>query len=291
MRKCLRYVAFSLLWIAANCQTKQGSASEYIARVDDKYLTPQKLSEVMDTSAVHSDYQIREYVSRWVNSELLYREAQRRGYDRDEKLNRMLEDIRRELAVNLLLENDLYAAKNIRVTQNELKKYYDAHKKDFQLREDVINVNYLLAKDKDKASEFRRRIIEGVSWTQALLRLSDDSTYARSFFHSDTARYFKQSDLYSPELWKTAISLTPGGTSGLVTSTAGYYVITVNAVQHAGEIADFGYAADEVKERVIIEKKLTMLDELVKELRRKHNVEVNLSYYGMRDSSKAQSSE
>jgi len=288
MKTYPRYIVFPLLWIATSCQTKHDDTGEYIARVDDKYLTTHKISEVVDTNAVQSDYQIREYVSRWVNSELLYKEAQRRGYDRDEKLNRMLEDIKRELAVNLLLENDIYAAKNIRVTQNEMMRYYNTHKKDFQLREDVININYLLTKDKGTANEFRRRIIEGMSWSQALHKLSADTTYARNVLLSDTVKYFKQSDLYPPELWKAAFSLTPGGISVPVTSTAGFYLVTVNTIQHAGEIADFDYAVNEVKERLIIEKKRTMLDDLLKELRKKHKVEINVSYYGMKDTSKVQ---
>jgi hypothetical protein len=274
-----------------SCQTKRDGSSEYVARVDDKYLTPVNIGEAVDTNAAQSSYEIREYVSRWVNLEVLYKEAQRLGYDTDDKLSSMLKDIKRELAVNLLLEKEIYDQKSISVDHGELVKYYDEHRDDFKLREDVINLSYILTKDRNSANEFRRLVEDGTAWVQALERISIDSSVAKNVLISVNSQYAKQSDLPPDEVFRAALSLTPGALSLPISCEAGFYVVALNSVQHEGEIGDFGYAQNEVKERLIIEKKRMLLDDLLKNLKKKHKVEINLGYFGMKDSSRVQAND
>jgi hypothetical protein len=101
--------------------------------------------------------------------------------------------------------------------------------------------------------------------------------------HSRTLRavarnqYFTQATLFPEELWKLARTLPKEEVSYVVKAAAGYYVLTVHALKHVGETPEFEYVKDEVRERLLIERRRTRYEQLVSDLRTRHKVEVNLA--------------
>ena len=61
----------------------------------------------IDTTREPSQAQIQQYIQMWLTEESLYREAIDRGLDRSDEMNKKVEDVRRQLAINALLEKEV----------------------------------------------------------------------------------------------------------------------------------------------------------------------------------------
>lgn len=83
-----------------------------------------------------------EVLDRMVADELLYQEALRKGLDKDPKIKRMM--------INTLLRQDVYGQlKNNDISDEELSKYFEAHKDEFIVPEKVQVKRILVKVDAD----------------------------------------------------------------------------------------------------------------------------------------------
>jgi len=88
---------------------KHESGRVPLARLDDQTLTLEEVQTQLDTARGVSQTQVRHYIQNWLRDELLYREAVKRGLDQSEEINRQVETAKRELVINALLEQTIYA--------------------------------------------------------------------------------------------------------------------------------------------------------------------------------------
>jgi hypothetical protein len=128
-----------------------------VARLDNQTLALEEIRAHIDTSREPSPVQIQQYIQRWLTEESLFREAAERGLYKSEALNEKVEDMRRQLAINALLENEIYSQQSTTSTSDEIRAYYTAHQKEFNLTHDVALVSYAAFKNRDAATEFRKR--------------------------------------------------------------------------------------------------------------------------------------
>ncbi|MBI4535540.1 MAG: hypothetical protein HY708_04625, partial [Ignavibacteriae bacterium] len=101
-------------------------------------LTEEDLAVVRDTLA-EIGLQQREYVSNWITAELLYLEAERRGLADSDELRKRVEDAKKRLVINALLEQELYSESASMVTEESIRTAYSSGGIEFALKEDVVN--------------------------------------------------------------------------------------------------------------------------------------------------------
>lgn len=215
------------------------------------------------------------YVNEWVVNELLYQEAQRRGMADSDELRKQLEATRKRLAVEALLEKEVYGAGE--VSDEEVSALFKKNAGLFTLREDVARVSYALFSERDAANQFRAVILRGSSWEEAVAGSQRDSLRGRALRAVARSQYFTQATLFPDELWKLARTLPKEEVSYVVKASAGYYVLTVHSLRHVGETPEFEYVRNEVRDRLLIERRRARYEQLVSDLRTTHKVEVNLS--------------
>ena len=217
------------------------------------------------------------YINEWVVSELLYQEAQRRGMADTDQLRKQLEATRKRLAVEALLDKEVYGGGTDNVADEDVAAAFKKNLSSFTLREDVARVSYALFSERDEANQFRASILRGSSWDDALAACQRDSVHGRELRAVARNQYFTQATLFPDELWKLARTLPREEVSYVVKTAAGYYVLTVHSIKHVGETPEFEYVKNEVRERLLIERRRARYEQLVSDLRTRHKVEVNLS--------------
>lgn len=257
----------------AGCQ-KREPAQTPLARMDDQTLTLEKVRAEFGSSQNVSSAQLHEYVSRWVNNEILYREAVRRGLDKKETIAARLEEVRRQLVINALLEEEIYGEKTLASTPQEISDYYNAHQKEFVLPHDVALLSFVLFRDRDAANTFRTNVVSGTSWDATLKQVLADprqSTFVS--LHVDSA-YYTESTLLPVELWRIAAAAIPKEPSFPVKMNDGYYVVIVWKYAAYGQIADVKYAEKEIRGRLAMERRQRLMETLMENLRAKHSVEI-----------------
>jgi peptidyl-prolyl cis-trans isomerase C len=271
-------LAFScmLMVIASSCVRKSEEVA-FVARVNHQYLTPEKVRASLDTTAHATDPQVRDFVTQWVNSALLYEEAKAQGLDRSAQVNETLEEMKKQLAVNRLLETELYANHQPSITDEEVRTYYDRHKDAYLLGEDLAKIRFVLFANRDAASRFRGQLMRGKSWDQTLQSLERDSSVRRSIVERADSQYVKRSTVRSMELWKAVTQLPVGELPQIVKDDAGYFVVSLLQMQRAGDVAELPSVASETRDRVLIEKRQKAFSEFLERLRKKYSVQLNLS--------------
>jgi hypothetical protein len=270
--KAIGCCAVAVLALLQAC-SKQPSQGAFVARVDQEVLTEQELASSLDTLR-RTPEQEREYITEWVDNELLYLEARRRGLEKNDQLRREIEAATRKLVIGRLLDQELYHEEN--VSEDEIVTLYNGGGEALRLHEDVVNASYALFSDRDGANAFRGRLVRGTPWNVAVEEVQKDTLLRSHLLQIATHQYFTQSNLYPAELWRLARNLGKDEVSFAVKTDAGYYVFVGHSVKKQGELPDLDYIRDELRNRILIERRRMRYEKLLSDLRTKHAIEVHL---------------
>ncbi len=275
--RVFRRTAFLVPFIAVfiGC-SREGPSRPPVARVGSVELREEDLAGPADSLA-RARGKSMAYINEWVVSELLYQEAQRRGMADSDQLRKQLEATRKRLAVEALLENEVYGNGADEVHDEEIAGFFKKNVSSFTLREDVAHVSYALFSERDEANQFRASILRGSSWEDAVAMCQRDSVHGRELRAVARNQYFTQATLFPDELWKLARTLPKEEISYAVKTAAGHYVLMVHGIKHTGETPEFEFVRNEARERLLIERRRARYEQLVSDLRTRHQVEVNLS--------------
>jgi hypothetical protein len=277
--KVRRIEAFALLLVllwSAGCRKTEPPATP-VARLDDRTLTLEEIRGQLDSARGISSAELNEYVRRWINNEILYDEAVRRGLDRSESVRARLEEVHRQLAVNALLDEEVYTNGSTEIRPEEIAEYYQAHNAEFRLTSDIALMSFALFRDRDAANNFRTSVLRGATWKDALeQRLADPKEALTILAHVDST-YRTQNTLLPVELWRVASASTKAEPSFPIRTSEGFYVLIVWKLSRQGQIADLPYVEQEIRSRLVIERRQRLLNDLIENLRAKHSVEILVS--------------
>lgn len=242
--------------------------------MDDEILTLEKVISKFDTSQGVSQAQVHDFIQRWLLNELLYREAARRGLDKKEEIEERMADIRRQLAINALLDEEIYSKSSLESSEEEIRNYYSANKELFMLREDVAQISMVLFGTRDAANSFRTMVLRGKPWEEAKQETMKHPVQEEHFIAHSDSLYYTDKTLLPPELWRVAMGIGRKEASFPVRTEEGFYVLWVWRVDRKGGAADLPYVRDEIKSRLAIARRQQLYDDFVESLRSKHNVQI-----------------
>jgi hypothetical protein len=256
-----------LLLIAIGC-SKNAPDKIPVARLDNQTLVLEEIRAHIDTTREPSQAQIQQYIQRWLTEESLYREAIDRGLDRTDEMNQKVEDVRRQLAINALLEKEVYSQKTSDFSTQDIRQYYDAHLKEFNVMHDMALVSFALFKNRDAATEFRNLVLKGTRWNFAV------NQQAQSIVMRVDSTYQTQATLMPAELWRVASTSASRELSFPIITNNGYYILVVWKFIKQGQTADISLVEQEIRGRLTVERRRQMFNQLVLNLRAKHAIQV-----------------
>ncbi len=279
-------ISFVIACVAFACGAcKQEPRGTVIARVGDVELTMERARTHIDSSRGAADFQLREYAANWTTTELLYREASRLGMDNTPELQQQLADVRRQLVTERYLATILTGNADD-IIEDSAKAYFLAHGKEFLVRENMIRLHIMTSPSREQAGSFATSVVQRGSWGSAVKAFFPDSARPRGVNNDVPPQYYTQSTLYPPELWKVASSLGVNEVSFPVRSGESYYVLQLLNTAQQGKPADYEIVRDEVRQRIIIERKRRQYADLLGTLRSRYTVELLLSGVASPDSTR-----
>ncbi len=263
-----------IVLVLIGCEREEEPGT-YIARVNDEYLTREMIEEKIDHPHAINDAMVQEYVNQWLTSEILYQEARRRGLDRDDRVLEPLRDVRRNLAINALLEDEIYDGILPDVTDEQIEAYYEEHLDEFMTDEPLLEVSYILFEQRNDATSFRNSVIQGADWDDTLESILNDEERAEGVFEIGERGYYHESDLYPAEIWRAARQLGMGGVSFPIAAGGGFYIVRHHQTIQSGNPYPLEYISNEIRERLVIERRQDRYEELLLELRRRYPIDVS----------------
>lgn len=211
--------------------------------------------------------EIKEYALRWVNNEVLYQEAMNRELDKSQKFQKEFENLKKELLINELIEESIN--KKIKVTDQEIQKYYEENGDSYILSEDIIHAYHILVQTKKEANAISKRLSNK---KEAFLDIVKE-TYKDSLTSVDwDLGYFSKSEII-PEIAKVIFNLPVGSHSYPIKSEFGYHIIKVVDKQKKGEKKKLALIKQEIKLKIEELKKQRIYQRFL--LQTKSNFEIN----------------
>lgn len=259
-------VFFSLFFFSSCVEPTK--PDKYVARVNDSYLTEEELYELADTGKASSS-SIKEIIRNWVNSELLYQQAEDEGIVGERDYERIIENSRKQLAGALLLKK-ITSEIPVDFTQAELEEYYNQNKSSFILSTDHYLLNRVKFSDYFKAVQFRSDLIS-TGWNPAVNKYEGDSSLIRISGNE----LLSEHDIYPVQILRVVQGLYPLEISIVISDEPGYYsVVEVLDKFEKGRIPPFKAIRSVVEKRLIAEKQIIAAENFIDELYQKNEIEI-----------------
>lgn len=262
-----------LVFLLAGCSKKE-KQGKFLASVNRNDLYMSSVASHVDTS---SAYAVRNYVSHWVDEQLLFDEAQKLRLDNSREFDERVKEFSTQLAITMLLNKNIYD-RPLDLPPAEISAFYDAHRTEFLAAEDIAFVNYAAFDKRSTAVSFRNALISGTGWSTVF---SDIPAYA--IMDVKDSVYLVASNSNSA-VWNVIQSLEAGRVSFPIQVDSLSYIVQVIAKINPGDPLPLSYASTRIRQRLTIERRQKMYRALVDSLRRAGNFEIDPSV-AIRDTS------
>lgn len=254
--------------------SRQPESGRLLASAGNSKLYLNEVSIHVDTA---SAYAVRNYVSNWVNQQLLYNEAQKLGIDNAPEFRRRIGEFSRQLSITMLLNRRVYNVP-VDLSEEDIAAFYNKNRDQFRATGEIDLVNMAGFDNRNFAVKFRNALVSGSNWNEVF---NDLPTYA--ILDVRDSVYLKESDA-NPAIWNVIGSLGEGRVSFPVQVDTMSYVVQVIKKIRAGDPLPLDYASPFIKERLTIEKRKKLYDALLDSLRSVGNFQIDPSV-AIRDTS------
>lgn len=179
-----------------------------------------------------------------------------------------LEDVKKELALNIKINKLLEP--RIKITEEELKTYFEANKEQFAQQKQV-KASHILVETEEKANEIKKKLAEGQDFAQLA---KENSTDTQNKDKGGDLGFFGSGDMVK-EFEETAFALKVGEISAPVKTEFGYHIIKVTEIKEAQE-ANYEQNKSKIKETLFAEKAQAEYGVLMQELQKDYKIENSL---------------
>lgn len=246
----------------------ENKSSKHLVKVGESVLTEENLKNSLGEFQNQVKFR-EEFITDWIEKEVLFKEAKDNGILDSEEFNRILEKSKKELAAALIIRKYLDENK-YEPTIDELKNFYDKYKQDFTFVEDNYKINRAYFKNSESAIRFRKLLIES-DWKKTLNSFrGDESLIQEESFLLIPAHKFGTIAQY-----KVVSNLLPMEVSVVLQEEPSKFAI-VQLIEKfdKGSLPAYEMITDIVKDRFMILKNKELVREYLNKLIDDHNIDI-----------------
>ena len=207
-------------------------------------------------------------------------QAKKDGFDRRPDVKENMELL---ISNFLTLEYlDKVIAKQVEVTEEELKQYYDDHQKEFRVPERVRTRHILIKAERTADDGERKKAREKAEGLLKRIRAGADFSKLAEEYSEDPGSRRKGGDLgfmpagkMDPEFEKIAFSLNPGEVSDIVETDFGFHIIRCEEKEKP-TIQPYAEVKEQVRKKVTVEKKTKAVHEYVNRTSKEAGIEIDV---------------
>lgn len=263
------------------------NTSEVLVQVGDEKLTTAMLEAHIKTLPPQVQEMLKQnpgekkrMLDNWVEMTLWAKEGQRLGLENTPEVKAKIHDVQNGILAMAAREAALAEVK--KVSEEELKAYYDGHGQDFKKAEEVRAQHILIkvpekagpeAEEKAKATirEIQDKLGKGESFATLATQYSEDPG---SKARGGDLGFFKRGRMV-PEFEAVAFTIPVGQVSEPFRSKFGFHLLKVNE-KNPEQMQEFGEVKEKIETLLMEQKKKSLAEERTEALKAKYPVTVNL---------------
>jgi peptidyl-prolyl cis-trans isomerase C len=259
------FICLLLLFFVISCSKKENGT--VLATIDGEDISLQEFNKELDKIPANMKMLVatqtgkKNYLDRLIIKRLLLKEAKKEKVESEKDFQDRLSDIKDQLLIESVLKKKITA--DTKITDEDLKKYYEANKEAFK-KDKEINTRHILLKSDEEAKQVLAKLQKGEDFAELAKKYSIDPQAAQS---GGELGYHPKGTLM-PEYEEAASKLTKvGQISGIVRTKYGFHIIKLEGTRPAAYVP-FDEVKEFMKQKIAQEKQTELLDKYVNDLKK-----------------------
>jgi len=189
------FFSFILLF-ATTCKNKVGSEDnavvDAVAKAGEVELSSEELKASIGSNELGKDSSLLrlKIIDHWAQESLFYQEAVSKLYEEEMLIDKQVEAYKREL-VNYIYQTKIIEANlDTTIEMEEITQYYNLHRDNFILKENIVKVNYIKVPLKAPPIEKIKRFVLSVNPADVAQLKILCSQHAENYFLNDSTWLF-----------------------------------------------------------------------------------------------------
>jgi len=262
-------VLLVLILLSSACQEKKDPGDTQpspgdIVRVGEKVFTKEGFENLLprDQDGLYTAEDRRSYINRWIDVELCYQEALRRGLKDDPRVKARIKNLEKEYLADHLLFLEM--RERIQIEEKEIKDYFEEHRREYE-RE--YRVRHILLNSREEAEKVKN-LLKRSSFPYIANKYSVDPVAGRG---GDLGYLTKENMI--PEFESVVFEMQPGEVSDIVKSDFGYHIIKLVGSRKTLGTVHLSDVREQIMNILMVEKRKKAYREFMESLRGKIGVE------------------
>jgi peptidyl-prolyl cis-trans isomerase C len=269
-RLIMAVLVLALSLLAGTGCKKEQPQGQVVARVNKTVLTDSDVKDYLPNGAAGiSPAQKEEFLRRWVDTELFYQEAIKKGLDKDPKIAKQLKDLKREILANQLLQKEV-VEKQV-VNETEVRSYFDLHQTEFQ---NNIRYSQIVVQSPEEAASIKSALDGGTDFAKIARERSLEANSRAN--GGDMAGYLQRGSGEIPlDFEEKLFALTKGQTSDPIKLFNGYFIVKVTDKKPVWPPVKYEDVREGLSNGLTMSKQKLAFDALTEELKKTAQVETH----------------
>jgi peptidyl-prolyl cis-trans isomerase C len=273
------WISILLLMVPLGCgkSGEKGLGKNELVRVNDVAISLEEFRQMSEQQPLEGKMRLlnekglRDYLDNYViNREVLYQEAKQKGLDKNKEIEMKVEDLRRAMVIDALLEQVLKGKSE--VSDNEIQKYYQENRSRFTEPLE-INIRHIVVNSESALKEVLKRLAEGGSFEKIAYLYNVD----KSRENGGNLGYIRRGQLAPTfaQFEEVAFSLQKrGDTSEVVKTPLGYHIIQLLETQGTA-LKPFNAVKEKIRFFLQAKKRQEAYLEYIKDVRSRAKIMIN----------------
>lgn len=272
----------SLLVLVSSCNLLgDKERGRKIARVYDEVLYESDLLEVLPSGLSPQDslLWVQKYINSWGKEQLIIKKAEYNLADREKDFEDLVQQYRNDLLKFTYQQRYVDEHLDTVITANQIAEYYEQHQAEFELKENIVMVNYIIlnsdATDLDDVKSWFRS--ESESDKEKLVEYANRYARHSSFGDSSWVRYNDLAKLVPLRMYNQQDFLNRNHYVELSDSTGQYFLEIVD-YKIADDVSPLPYVVATIRNIILNKRKqeiiASMEERLVNDAYEKQDFEI-----------------
>lgn len=244
--------------------------NKVLAKVNENCITEQDLNNAMarfpreNQQYFATEQGKAQLLDQLISFEVMYNYGKQEQLENSEEFKKQLEVLKKDLLIQAAVKKVL---DNVKVSQEDLKIFYENNKEMFKTEESV-SAKHILVEDEEKAINVKNKIKEGLTFEEAAKEFSTCPSGAQG---GDLGSFTRGRMV--PEFEDAAFNLEVGVVSEPVKTQFGYHLIKVDEKLSA-DIKQFDEVKDSIEVNLLSQKQNEEYINFVNKLKETQKVEI-----------------
>ena len=266
----INYLILFIILLAFSCKQEKteertNSSDKVIARVFEKKLYAEDIKLILpkNTNAKDSAIFVKSYIDQWITNELILHQAEGNLSDDDKNIQKEIDEYRKNLLVYRYETELVHQKLDTTVSQKDIEGYYEQHKQNFMLKDNIVKVTYVKVNKKiPNADKVKKWYASKESKDQDNLK-KYCIQYADNFFLDDNTwllldDVMKEIPLhdYNPELFlKTNRQIE-------LSDTLFSYYLNIKEFKIKNNPSPLSFEKENIRQIIINKRKLSLIEDM-----------------------------